>query len=162
MSGFPLGSLKGVWGQDPTHNLRWSRSRGSAQEDFHQSPYSTRNSMSQGTKKGQQHGWKGHSVSQRQELGQALTQGREETPGETLRTKPAGLPAPKGTKPASPKSPPAISGLPSKAQPRAVQALEFHPSPGCCWGEESGTQGEERPWGEDSPPCRDSTQVEQI
>lgn len=31
MSGFPLGSLKGVWGQDPTHNPKWSR--GSAQED---------------------------------------------------------------------------------------------------------------------------------
>lgn len=34
MSGFPLGSLKGVWGQDPTHNPKWSRSRGSAPEDF--------------------------------------------------------------------------------------------------------------------------------
>lgn len=71
--------------------------------------------------------------SSKQELGQALTQGHKEPPGETLRTKPAGLPAPKGVRcqlakaQGAPNPPQPCQGSPAKLSPVLCRRWSFIP-----------------------------------
>lgn len=89
--------------------------------------------------------------SSKQELGQALTQGHKEPPGETLRTKPAGLPAPKGVRcqlakaQGAPNPPQPCQGSPAKLSPVLCRRWSFIPPlPGMLLGRgEEDTEGGE-------------------